>query len=515
MDAIRGQEINLPVLQPATLWQESGRYESLDESLVRLKDRTGQEMVLAMTHEEAVTDLVRSMVDSYRQLPLMVYQIQNKVRDEPRARGGLVRLREFIMKDAYSFHRSTEDLDAYYFEMVQAYRNVYRRCGVEALVVESDTGMMGGREAHEFMLLSDGGEDTLMTCPACGYAANREVAISDKGEAPNREAVMKPIEEMYTPNTATIAELAAVASISPRETMKCVFYTSGDELILAVIRGDLEVNDVKLQNLTRRSSLRSLSPEEATNLGLTVGYASPVGLALSMPTVIVADDSVLEARNLGTGANREGYHIAGVNYGRDFTAHYTGDIAAAAEGQACAACGGTIRASRGIEAGNTFKLGTKYSETMACNYTDSDGSVKSMIMGCYGIGITRLLACIIEQNHDERGIIWPVTVAPYLVHLLVAGKEPEAQQTAERLYASLGATKVLYDDRDLGAGAKFTDADLMGMPVRITVSPRSLAAGGVELQVRRTGSVQVVAPENVPAVLQTITQELIASETSE
>lgn len=498
MDRIGGQEVNLPVAQPASLWRESGRYEAIDASLARWKDRTGQEMVLAMTHEEAVTDLVRSMVDSYRQLPLMVYQVQTKFRDEPRSRGGLVRVREFLMKDGYSFHTTTEDLDRYYEQVVEAYRAFYRRCGVQVLVVQSDTGMMGGRAAHEFMVQADGGEDTLVVCNSCDYAANREVAVSDKGAPPHATDEPQPVVAHHTPGTATIETLAAAMGITARETLKAVFYTTdGTSVVLACIRGDLEVNDIKLQNLLGLPGLRTLSAAEAEDLGLAVGYASPVGLTLPVPVRVVADDSVVGARNLVTGANRRDYHVTGVTHGRDFAAEATGDIASAQAGHTCAQCGGTLRTLRGIEAGNTFKLGTKYSEAMQANFMAEDGTAHPMVMGCYGIGVTRMLACIIEQNRDEQGIIWPEEVAPFAAHLLMAGKDEGARQAAEALYERLGSGRVLYDDRDISAGVKFADADLLGMPVRITVSPRSLAAGGAEIKDRRTGETRILPLEQV------------------
>ncbi len=501
MDRIGGQEILLPVVQPAELWQESGRYEAIDSSLARFKDRVGRPMVLAMTHEEAVTDLVRSMVDSYRQLPLMVYQVQTKFRDEARPRAGLVRLREFLMKDGYSFHATQADLDVCYEQVVEAYKNIFRRIGIPVMVVQSDTGMMGGSAAHEFMVLAEGGEDTLIVCKACGYAANREVATADKGAAPDAGADLQPVVEHHTPGTPTIESLAAVMGCTAKETLKCVFYTEdGQSLVLACIRGDLTVNDVKLQNLLRMPNLRTLSASAAEAMGLAVGYASPVGLKLNVPVRVVVDDSVVGARNLVTGANRPGFHISGVNYGRDFTAEMVGDIATAGAGMACACCGGALEAVRVIEAGNTFKLGTKYSKTMGALFTDEAGAAHPMIMGCYGIGITRMLACILEQSHDADGIIWPAAVAPYRYHLLVAGKDAEPAEAAAKLYAELGADQVLFDNRDLSPGIKFKDADLLGMPVRITVSARSLAAGGAEIRVRRTGETGVVPLTDVARI---------------
>ncbi|HWI63790.1 MAG TPA: proline--tRNA ligase, partial [Symbiobacteriaceae bacterium] len=371
MDRVGGQEVLLPVTAPAELWQESGRYDAIDASLARWQDRNDHPMVLAMTHEEAVTDLVRSLVDSYRQLPLMVYQLQTKFRDEPRPRAGLIRLREFLMKDAYSFHTSVEDLDAYYDKVVDAYRAIFRRAGIPILVVQSDTGMMGGRTAHEFMLLADGGEDTLIVCPGCGYAANQEIAVAAKATTAS-DTHEAPLQEVHTPGTTSIAALSAFLNVPESQTLKAVFYAAGEELIVVGIRGDLEVSEVKLRNLLG-ADIRVISGEEAAAAGLTVGYCGPVGLKTNRKVRVVMDDSVAGTANLVAGANRPDYHLTGVTYGRDFTADVTGDIAVAAPGHACACCGTPLTARRGIEVGNTFKLGTKYSTAMNAVYMDETG----------------------------------------------------------------------------------------------------------------------------------------------
>ncbi|HLN61469.1 MAG TPA: proline--tRNA ligase, partial [Symbiobacteriaceae bacterium] len=443
------------------------------------------------------------------QLPLMVYQLQTKFRDEARPRAGLIRLREFLMKDAYSFHTAHADLDRYYDQVVAAYGRIFERAGVPVLVVQSDTGMMGGRVAHEFMLLADGGEDTLMVCPQCGYAANQEVATAGKGaptagpgatgEGGSGGAVTAAgLQELHTPGATSIADLGALLGITPAQTLKAVYYLAGDDLVLALIRGDLEVNEVKLQNLLGRE-VRPISAEEAAQRGLAVGYAGPVGLAVTAR--LVADDSLVGTAGLVAGANRPDYHLSGVTWSRDFTADLVGDIAVAAPGAACPHCGAALAARRGIEVGNTFKLGTKYSAAMGATFTAEDGSVRPMIMGCYGIGITRLLAAVLEAHHDSDGIIWPASVAPYPVHLLVAGKDAEAVEAAGQVYAALGAEQVLFDDRDLSAGVKFKDADLLGMPVRVTVSQRSLKNGGAEVRVRRTGETRVVPLDQVAAAV--------------
>lgn len=497
MERIDGQELLLPVVQPAELWRESGRYGAIGNELARFNDAGGRAMALAMTHEEAVTDLARTVITSYRQLPQLVFQIQTKFRDEPRPRGGLVRLREFLMKDAYSFHTSQADLDALYERVVGAYAAIFQRVELPVLVVASDTGIMGGYEAHEFMLVAAGGEDTLIVCPDCGYAANQEIAIAAHETAAHGEA--EPLRTLHTPGATTIAALCEAAGCSADRTLKAVFYTTGERLVLALIRGDLEVNAIKLRNLFG-VDVRTLAPEESAAHGLVAGYAGPVGLTLETPVALVADDSLVGATNLIAGANQPDYHLAGVSYGRDYSADLTGDIAQVTAGRVCASCGGTLETRRGIEAANTFKLGAKYSATMGATFRDEDKMSKPLVMGCYGLGVTRLLACVLEQHHDDAGIIWPSSVAPYAYSLLAVGNDLAAREATETLYGTLGAEFALYDDRDLSAGIKFADADLLGMPVRITVSARSLAAGGAELRVRRSGATRIISLADAPAV---------------
>lgn len=503
MERIGGQELLLPVAQPAELWRESNRYDTIGSELARFDDAGGRAMVLAMTHEEAVTDLARSVITSYRQLPQLVFQIQTKFRDEPRPRGGLVRLREFLMKDGYSFHTTTQDLDATYEQVVAAYAAIFHRVGLPVLKVGADTGIMGGYESHEFMLLADGGEDTLLVCPNCGYAANQEVAIA--AQIPITQGKRGSIRRLYMPEATTIAALCEAADCTPNQALKAVFYTTGERLILALIRGDLEVNDIKLRNLLGVKEVRTLSPEESAAHGLVTGYAGPVGLTLDVPVTLVADNSIVGATNLIAGANETNYHLTGVNYGRDFSADLTGDFANVTAGDICATCGGVLETRRGIEAANTFKLGWKYSATMNATYSDVDGTSQPMVMGCYGLGITRLLACVLEQHHDDDGIIWPSSIAPYAYTLLAAGNDAAARAAADALYTALGVEATLYDDRNLSAGVKFADADLLGMPVRITVSARSLAAGGAELRVRRSGETRIVALADAPEVAQALT----------
>ncbi|MBM3215029.1 proline--tRNA ligase [Candidatus Poribacteria bacterium] len=490
MDAIGGQEINMPLVHPAELWEESGRYGALvGRELAGFTDRAGRPMVLAMTHEESVTFHARNEIRSYRQLPLMVYQIKLKFRDEPRPRAGLIRVREFTMKDAYSFHESQEDLERYYREVYDAYSRIFTRAGVPTVVVESDPGMIGGTGAHEFMLVTPSGEDNLILCDACGYTANAEVAVCDKGPAEFGDPL--PSELVETPGTTTISEVAALLGISERQTMKAVFYVAGEQFVFAVLRGDLDVNETKLRNRLGVAEIRPARDEEIRAHGVTPGYASPIG---ARDTVIVVDDSVRDMTNGVAGANRDGYHLRNVNFPRDFAADVLADIALVEDGCACARCGGRLRAARGIEVGNIFRLGTKYSEAMEAVYLDAEGRTRPLIMGCYGIGVGRLLASAVEASYDADGIIFPYSIAPYHVHLLHVGKGDEAAQVAESLYREWTAegVEVLYDDRDESPGVKFKDSDLIGLPVRVTVSERTLKQDAYEVKLRTEADREVV-----------------------
>ncbi len=502
MDAVDGQELSMPVVQPADVWRASGRYDAPapGPALARFKDRTGHDMVLGMTHEEVVTDLARQEVRSYRQLPAMVYQIQTKFRDEPRSRGGLVRVREFIMKDGYSLHTDYASLDAYYPRIYQAYVNIFDRCGVQTISVEADSGFMGGTTSHEFMVVSEVGEDTLILCLQCHYAANAEKALFVKGQVAGGEPLL--MERVPTPGTTTIEAVARLLGVETRQTLKAVFYTTVEgEVIFAVIRGDLEVNETKLSNLLQGAELHASTEEELRAAGIVAGYASPVGLS---GVRVIADDAVASAANLVAGANEPGYHLRNVNYPRDFQAEIVADIALARPGDACPQCGQALTATRGIEAGHVFKLGTKYSVTMGATYLDRDGIAKPLIMGSYGIGLGRLLACVIEQHHDEKGIIWPVSVAPFQVHIVSLGtNNPQVLAAAEALYQRLCAAgyEVLYDDRAETAGVKFNDADLIGIPVRLTVSARALESHSVELKTRWAAERSLVAEAEVEAAI--------------
>ncbi len=483
MDAIGGQDIMMPVVHPAEIWKATGRWYEIGPALVRFKDRTRHDMVLAMTHEEVVADLLRREINSYRQLPVMIYHIQTKFRDEPRSRGGLIRVREFTMKDAYSCHPDFESIEEYYPQMYQAYVNIFTRCGLETTAVEADSGIMGGSVSHEFMVPSEMGEDTFIRCSRCDYTANTERATFVKKEAPRGEE--REIEEVATPGCTTIKAVADYVGVGINQTLKAVFYATGGQIVFTVLRGDLEVNETKLFNaLGGPPDLHVATAEELAEAGIVVGYASPIGL---LGIKVVADDSVKLGSNFVAGANKEGYHLKNVNYPRDFEVEVLTDIALAQDGDECPHCGGELRASKGIEVGHLFILGTKYSEGVGATFLDKDGVSKPIVMGSYGIGTGRLMATVIEQHHDEKGIIWPVSIAPYHIHLIALGvNEPQVIEQAEELYDDLQARgyEVLYDDRDESAGIKFNDADLMGVPLRLTVSTQTLRQKGVEAKLR-------------------------------
>ena len=518
MNAIGGQEITMPVVNPAELWQESGRWYQIDAEMGRFKDRSGRDMVLAMTHEEVVTDLVRKEIHSYRQLPAMIYHIQTKWRDDPRPRAGLIRVREFTMKDSYTLDTSWEGLDEQYRNHYQAYFNIFRRCGLEVTAVQADTGMMGGKLSHEYMYLTPVGEDTLLLCDPCGYAANRQIARFKKPDA--LDAQPEAVQKVATPNCKTIEELANFLSVPKSQTAKAVFMVadipqgqiSAERFVFAVVRGDMELNETKLANAVHARALRPATEAEIRAVGAEPGYASPVGLR---DVLVVADDLLPQARNLVSGANEAGYHLTGVNYGRDWTAQIVTDLAAAREGDCCPNCGGALRAVRGVEVGNIFQLGTRYSEALGANFLDRDGQEKPVVMGSYGIGIGRLLASVAEEHHDENGLIWPVTAAPYPVHLILLGSKTGGEalvQQADQFYQDLQqqGLEVLYDDREESPGVKFKDADLIGLPLRLTFSERALKAGGVEFKRRDQPDRQIIPLDRLIPFLQQQLEELRA-----
>lgn len=485
MDAIGGQEMYMPVVHPADIWKESGRWYQVGPEMGRFKDRGDRDMVLAMTHEEIVTDIACTDINSYRQMPQIVYHLQTKWRDEPRPRGGLIRTREFTMKDSYSFDVDDDGLDRSYRLHWEAYEKIFTRCGLDFVVVGADTGMMGGSASNEFMAFSPNGEDTILICENSDYAANREVATFHLDE-PSTEELL-PMTEVETPNTTTIAALAELLDIPTSKTAKAVFYTAGSgKFIFVVIRGDLDVNETKLRKIIGEPTITPATVEEIRAHGAEPGYGSPVGVR---DAVIVVDESVRDARNLVAGANRVGWHLLNVNLDRDYQADFIADVAAAEAGFRCPECGGVMRAERAIEIGNIFKLGTRYSEALGANFLDAEGQSHPILMGSYGIGSGRAVATIVEQRHDEKGIDWPVAVAPFHVSLMWLGSAEDTAtvEAADGLYSAFAAAgiDVLYDDRGERAGVKFNDADLIGCPIRVSVSKRTLERGEIELKARR------------------------------
>jgi prolyl-tRNA synthetase len=488
MDRIDGQEILMPVALPAALWQESGRYESVGAELLRFNDRNDKPMLLAMTHEECVTALIRTEVNSYKQLPVMVYQIQTKYRDEARPRAGLIRTREFTMKDAYSFHTDQADLEAYYMRAHEAYERIFRRIGLlNVLSIESNSGMMGGKVSHEFMALSECGEDTIFVSPDRKYRANREIAVADwkfvKEEA-------RELEKVATPDCKTIEEVAGFLNVSAENTGKAVFYQDArtGELIFALIRGDFEVNESKLANTALVAELKFADDESILAAGAVPGYASPLNLKGKKAKIIV-DRSAFESSNLVVGANEPGFHFLNFNAERDLEGveYIVADIATVREGDPAPGSGEPLQMLRGIEVGNIFQLGTKYSESMNCTYLDKDGKTHPMIMGCYGIGVGRAMASVIEYSHDDYGPIWPMSIAPWQVQLCaIDPHKPGVAEAADKLCAELEAlgVEVLYDDRGEKAGSMFSDADLLGIPLRLVISPKTLAENEAEFRTR-------------------------------
>jgi len=499
MDKAGGQELSMPVLQPLELWQETGRDRSFGKGLFVLSDRRDRKLALGPTHEEVITKLVSRNVQSYRDLPLLLYQIQTKFRDEPRPRGGLIRVREFTMKDLYSFDVNEAGLDQSYSKMLQAYRNIYSRCGLTVLMVEADSGAIGGKDSHEFMVVAESGEDEVIYCDKCKYAANAEKAQSVKDKVEAGEPL--PFEEVATPGAATIEEVSAFLKVPPSHTLKAVFYLADGRLIFVVIRGDLEVNEVKLKNVLHCIEIRLAAEAEVNEAGIVAGAASPVGIS---GVRVIADDSITSGTNFIAGGNKPETHLRNVNYPRDFKADIVADIARARAGEGCPGCGGKLSSRHGIEVGHVFKLGTFISEKLGALFIDDNGISHPIVMGCYGIGLGRLLAAAVEQNHDDKGIVWPLPVAPYHIYLCPLYREgTRVAEVAEELYARLEAEgfEVLFDDRLESPGVKFNDADLLGLPVRVTVSPRTLEKDSVEIKKRSEKEAQLVPLEGITARL--------------
>ena len=509
MDRIDGQEVMFPVVMPGALWQESGRYSSIGSELLRFKDRNGIDMVLGMTHEEAAVHLARDAAQSYQRYPFMIYQIQTKFRDEPRSRGGLIRTREFTMKDAYSFHTSHEDLERYYDICYHAYERIFARCGADNVIaVKSDSGMMGGKISHEFMLLTDIGEDTLVICDKCGYRSNMEVADCI---VENEAGEVEELTKVHTPTQKTIEEVTSFLGKDAKSACKAVLYqrNEDDSLVIVFTRGDLEVNETKLRNHIKAEVHPAIVNAD---MGVVAGFIGPMGLPKNI--TLVFDESLKGISSLITGANEEGYHYTGFNIERDFGAVEYVSVSKAYEGGVCPVCGQhSITIQRGIEVGNIFQLGTKYTESMGMQYLDANGVLQYPIMGCYGIGVGRLMASVCQVKHDKFGPIWPISIAPWQVHLCaIRVDNPEVKETADKIYEELKklGVEVVYDDRNVSAGVMFSDADLIGVPVRMIVSPRTLERGAVELCARDKSFQLDVAPDAAAMAAKEKVGELLA-----
>ena len=484
MDRIDGQEVLFPVTMPATLWQASGRWESVGKELLRFKDRSGADMVLGMTHEEAAVHMAMNVASTYQKYPFMIYQIQTKFRDEPRARGGLIRVREFTMKDAYSFHTSQKDLERYYKRCYRAYERIYARVGIpEVVAVASDSGMMGGKVSHEFMLLTDIGEDTIVLCPECGYRANMEAADCIVHNDPDE--AMAPLEKVATYDNKTIEDVCSFLHGSAEKSAKAVVYqrNEDDSYVLVFVRGDLEVNETKLRNYLKAEVHPAVEIDHA---GLVAGAIGPVNPAKGI--TVVYDRSLIGARNLICGASEEGYHFTGLNMDRDVPNAEYADVAKATVGGVCPKCGKhSLTIKNGIEVGNIFQLGRRYTESMGMTYDDEKGNRVNPIMGCYGIGVGRLMASVCEEHHDQYGPVWPISIAPWEIEICaLRADQAHVKEEANKLYKSLmdEGYEVLFDDRTVSAGFMFSDADLLGSPVRIVISPKTLDRGVVEIVTR-------------------------------
>jgi len=487
MDRAGSVELLMPAVQPAGLWEESGRWGKYGAELLRIKDRHGRDFCFGPTHEEVITDLVRRDIKSYRQLPVSLYQIQTKFRDEIRPRFGLLRGREFLMKDAYTFHTDEDSLRESYDDISQAYRRILSSCGLSYSIVDADSGAIGGSLSHEFMVLAETGESVIASCEECGYAANVEKAESRPPVPPSGSVDEEPLEQVSTPGAHTVEDVSRFLETSPENVVKTLLYQSDKGLVAVAIRGDREVSEIKLQNHLGAQFVK-LAPAAAVTAATSAppGFAGPVGLSEEVP--LLGDLSVRELHNFVCGANADEAHYTGANWGRDAEPQQWLDLRAVQQGDECRECGEPLRLSRGIEVGHTFQLGTEYSEPLGCTFLDQNGSSRPMVMGCYGLGVSRTMAAAIEQNHDDDGIIWPLPLAPFQVLLLgLNTKDDTVREACEQIYRELqeAGVEVLYDDRDERPGVKFKDADLIGVPLRIVVGARSLAEGNVEFSLRR------------------------------
>lgn len=502
LESIGGQEVFLPVVNPAELWERSGRTDLLGPDLVRFQDRTGRGLVLAASHEEAMVELLRSTMSSYREFPIFLFQFQEKFRDEERTRGGLIRSKEFMMKDAYSFHRSATDLNNFFPKVFAAYERIFKRCGIRTVTAEAGVGYMAGEKAYEFQMPATDGETLVLSCPQCGYRADREVARglrcgtavppSDSSESPGE------LRRVRTPHCETVEQLARYLSIDRRKIAKSLIYKLYDGYVMAVVRGDHDVNTEKLSAVVKRPVVGLAAEEELAAMGLTAGYLSPIGLGDRVPLVV--DELVAGEPNLVFGANEDGVHVVDGNFGRDYVCETVADITEIRAGDCCFRCGAPLEEMSGVELGHLFKLGDYYSRSMNLTFQEENGEKAFPHMGSYGIGVGRLVASIVEANNDEKGIIWPPEIAPYRAYLMTIGKSFSVARMAEEIHQA-APELVLFDDRDDSPGVKFQDADLLGLPLRIVISPKHLADGMVELRERRTGAVRTVAAREVPREL--------------
>ncbi len=487
MNRAGAQELLMPMVQPADLWEESGRWQKYGPELLRFKDRHGRDYCLGPTHEEVITDIARRELQSYRQLPINLYQVQTKFRDEIRPRFGLMRGREFVMKDAYSFDADDKGASISYEKMKEAYHRIFTRCGLSFRAVEADTGSIGGSYSHEFMVLADTGEDTLVICRDCAYAANVEKAVVALPEVDASAVATQPLTRVETPGMKKVDRVADFLGVSPQDIIKTMIFLVDGELVAALVRGDRQVQEVKLKNLLHASEVEPVDDGEVWKRAkLPVGYIGPVDISVRL----VADQEVMRMVNGVAGANEKGMHLTGVNPGRDFVPELVGDLRRITPDDGCPVCGGKLSLTEGIEVGHIFKLGTNYSTALKATFQDRDGTEKPFVMGCYGIGVSRVVAAAIEQNHDKNGIIFPLPLAPFQVIVLNLGlKDTSISEAAEQLYRDLQARglEVLLDDRDERPGSKFKDADLLGIPYRATVGKTFKKDGMIELRLRASG----------------------------
>ncbi len=491
MDRLGGQEVLVPLINPAEIWKKSGRYERIHKEMIRFKDRSNHELVIAPTHEEAMIELVKGSLLSYRELPLLLYEFQIKFRDEEKPRGGLMRAKEFLMKDAYSFHRSFYSLNDFFPKIFAAYKRIFKKCGIKIITAEAGVGFIGGKKSYEFLMPLETGDDTIISCEKCHYLANRNIAAT--GRDYHTEKLMQT-EKVYTPGCITIDELAGYLGITKDRCAKSIVYRTAKGLVMAVVRGDYEISEEKLSRSIETPVLRLASDDELYNAGLVPGFLSPIGMDESVE--VVTDDTIVKSSNLVYGANEKDYHLKNINYGRDYAADNIADISLPKDADICLQCGGELKKIKAVEIGHIFKLGDGYSKALNLHFQDDNGKKGYAHIGCYGIGIGRLLSSIVEWNHDEKGIVWPYAVSPYQMYLITIGKSNTVKRVAEDIYKKMEAV-TLFDDRNESPGVKLKDSDLLGIPVRVVVSSRNLNRGVIEISDRKTGFTRLVPKEKI------------------